>query len=132
LARYSTFVIAQEEDPTMKTASPDGRVAPLSRILFVLAALLAPALLPSIQAQVLYGSIVGSVKDATGAVLPGATVIVTHNETKATRETTTDENGAYRFPTVQTGTYDVVVKMTGFQTFTRPNVPVTLNSSRRP
>ena len=71
------------------------------------------------EAQVLYGSIVGNVKDSTGGVLPGATVTITHNETKATRETTTDGSGAYRFPTVQTGTYTVVVKMTGFQTFTR-------------
>jgi hypothetical protein len=115
----------------MKTPNFRCQVRPLCRILFVFTVLLAPWLLPSIQAQVLYGSIVGSVKDSTGGVLPGATVTVTHNETKATRETTTDENGTYRFPTVQTGTYNVVVAMTGFQTFTRTNVPVTLNSVAR-
>jgi hypothetical protein len=71
----------------MKTAHSGSQVRPFCRILLVLAVLLAPWLLPSIQAQVLYGAIVGSVKDATGGVLPGATVIVTHNETKATRET---------------------------------------------
>ena len=81
--------------------------------------------------QVLYGSIVGTVTDASGAVLPGATVSITHNETKATREAVTDASGAYRFPTVQTGTYTVVATMPGFQTFTRANVPVSLNSVSR-
>ena len=85
----------------------------------------------SIEAQVLYGSIVGNVRDASSAVLPGATVVITHNETKATRETTTDATGAYRFSTVQTGTYTVVVKMTGFRAFTRNTVEVTLNSVAR-
>ena len=99
--------------------------------LLMLVFLLAPLFLPAVPAQVLYGSIVGNVKDSTGGVLPGATITVTHNETKATRETTTDTNGAYRFPTVQTGTYNIVVSMTGFQAFTRNNVEVTLNSVAR-
>ena len=82
-------------------------------------------------AQVLYGSIVGTVRDSTGGVLPGATVIITHQETKATRETVSDTAGAYRFPTLQAGTYNVVVRMTGFQSFTRNDVPVTLNTVAR-
>jgi len=86
---------------------------------------------PTVEAQVLYGSIVGNVKDATGAVLPGATVLITHNETKATREAITDGTGAYRFPTVQTGTYTVVATMSGFQQYTRNDVPVTLNTVTR-
>jgi hypothetical protein len=86
---------------------------------------------PSLSAQVLYGSIVGVVRDATGAVLPGATVTITHNETKATRETTTDQTGGYRFSTVQTGTYTVVATLTGMQKFTRNDVPVTLNTVAR-
>jgi hypothetical protein len=86
---------------------------------------------PALVAQVLYGSIVGTVRDATAAVLPGATVTITHNETKATRETATDETGSYRFSTVQTGTYTVVVTLSGMQTFTRNDVPVTLNSVAR-
>src|SRR5687767_9232481 len=97
--------------------------------LLVLLVLLIPS--SAIDAQVLYGSIVGNVKDASNAVLPGATVVATHDETKATRETTTDATGTYRFPTVQAGTYTVVVKMTGFRAFTRNGVEVTLNSVAR-
>ena len=84
-----------------------------------------------VEAQVLYGSIVGTVRDSTGGVLPGATVTITQQETKATRETVSDGSGAYRFPNLQAGTYTVVVHMTGFQTFTRTDVSVTLNSVAR-
>jgi carboxypeptidase family protein/TonB-dependent receptor-like protein len=93
--------------------------------------LLALVRAPVLRAQVLYGSIVGTVRDATGGVLPGATVVITHAETKATRETTTDAGGSYRFSTVQTGTYTVVVNLAGMQPFTRSSIPVTLNSVAR-
>jgi hypothetical protein len=98
---------------------------------FVGIVLLALMSAPALRAQVLYGSIVGNVRDASGGVLPGATVVITHEETKATRESTADATGAYRFPNVQPGTYQVVVTMTGFQTFTRSGVDVTLNSVAR-
>ena len=94
-------------------------------------ALLTPRLTPALGAQVLYGSIVGNVRDSTGAMLPGAAVTITHNETKATRETVSDAAGAYRFPSVQSGTYTVVVSMAGLQSFTRNDVPVTLNTLTR-
>ena len=42
-------------------------------------------------AQVLYGSLVGVVKDATGGAIPGATVVVTNKGTGLTREVQTDE-----------------------------------------
>jgi hypothetical protein len=83
------------------------------------------------EAQVLYGSLVGNVNDSVGGALPGATVTVTHNETKATRETVSDGTGAYRFPTVQTGTYTLTANLPGFRTFMRNNVPVTLNNATR-
>jgi hypothetical protein len=97
----------------------------------ILALAIAAAAAPSLDAQVLYGSIVGNVRDSTGAILPGATVTITHNETKATRETVTDGTGAYRFSTVQPGSYTVVVVMSGFQKFVRNDVPVTLNTVAR-
>jgi hypothetical protein len=86
---------------------------------------------PDTQAQVLYGSIVGNVADSTGAALPGAVVAITHQQTRATRETVSDESGAYRFPTVQSGSYTVTVSLPGFSVFTRSDVPVTLNNITR-
>ena len=115
----------------MKTGDPGSQLVFRSRIAFVLVMLLTPLLLPSLDAQVLYGSIVGNVKDSTGGILPGASVVATHEETKATREVTTDADGAYRVSNVQTGTYRVVVTMNGFRTFTRSGVEVTLNSVAR-
>jgi hypothetical protein len=105
------------------------RFARCRLITVVLFALAAAA--PTAGAQVLYGSIVGNVTDATGGVLPGATVVITNTGTKATRETVADPSGRYQFPTVQTGTYTVVVTLAGFQTSTRTDVPVTLNSVTR-
>ncbi len=82
-------------------------------------------------AQVLYGSLVGNVQDSTGAALPGATVIIVHEATKLTRETSADSTGAYTFTAVPTGTYAVSVTVQGFRTFMRPSVSVTLNNVTR-
>jgi len=101
----------------------------MKRVLVVLLA--ACVMPPSVHAQVLYGSVVGNVRDATGAAVPGATVTITHIETKATRETVSDGTGSYRISTVQPGTYRLHVSLTGFQTFTRAEVPVTLNTVTR-
>jgi hypothetical protein len=113
------------------TAIPGRRV--FSRVsLVVLAGVLVVGAVPrDVRAQVLYGSIVGNVTDESGAAIPGATVTVTHNETKATREATTGASGAYRFPTVQSGTYTVAVKLEGFRPYGNTQVPVTLNSVTR-
>jgi len=57
--------------------------------------------------QVLYGSIVGNVKDASGAAVPGATVTITSKETSQVRSATTNDDGGYSVSTVQSGTYDI-------------------------
>ena len=92
--------------------------------------LVACALVARPHAQVLYGSIVGSVTDGSGAAMPGATVTIEQTETKLTRELVTDGAGVYNFTAVPSGTYTVSVKMNGFRTFSR-TVPVTLNSVAR-
>ena len=63
--------------------------------------------------------------------MPGATVTITTGGTGASREVVTDSTGAFRFPTVQPGTYTVTVKVDGFRTFTRPDVAVNLNNVAR-
>jgi hypothetical protein len=120
---------AVEEDHTMPTVSRRRVSRQVPRLL--LAVLFAISAGRSAESQVLYGSIVGNVADATGGALPGVTVTITHKETKASRQTVSDAAGGYRFPTVQTGTYDVVATLAGFGTFTRNDVPVTLNTVAR-
>src|SRR5688572_4681511 len=76
-------------------------------------------------AQAVYGSLVGNVTDTTGGAIPGATVTATQTETNLTREVVTNENGAYSIPSIPSGTYQVVVAVPGFQTFTARDVIVT-------
>jgi Carboxypeptidase regulatory-like domain/TonB dependent receptor-like, beta-barrel/TonB-dependent Receptor Plug Domain len=104
----------------------------LMRVSAPLAALLiALALPPAAHAQVLYGSIVGNVKDKSNDAVTGATIKITHKETNQTRETATNPDGSYNFSTVQTGTYIITVSKVGFKSFTRSNVDVTLNNITR-
>ncbi len=79
-------------------------------------------------AQALYGTLVGNVTDATGAVVPGATVTILHKETSQTRVATTNDNGGYGFPTISTGTYEVEVTKEGFFKSVRSNVEVSINT----
>jgi Carboxypeptidase regulatory-like domain/TonB dependent receptor len=102
------------------------RVLPFAIVVAFLVAPASPA-----GAQVLYGTMVGNVHDSTGAALPGATITILHQGTRLTRETVSDAAGVYTFTAVPTGTYDVTVSVSGFRTFTRPGVPVTLNNVTR-
>jgi len=85
----------------------------------------------SAEAQVLYGSILGNVKDATGASIPGATVVVINKATNLTRQGITDEAGRFNFTDLPTGTYNLKVSQQGFKTFEQTEVTVTINSVSR-
>src|SRR5687767_13587647 len=76
-------------------------------------------------AQNVYGSLVGNVTDSSGGAIPGATVTATQTETNLTRETVTNASGAYSIPNIPSGTYQVVVAVPGFQTFTARDIAVT-------
>jgi hypothetical protein len=108
---------------------PHGVVRRRSAVAAVLAAFLASA--SPLAAQVLYGSIIGTVTDSTGAGVPGATVTIEQAETKLSRELVTDASGGYHFTAVPSGTYTISIKMSGFRTYTRSSVDVTLNSVAR-
>ena len=66
-------------------------------------------------AQTGTGSIQGTVKDASGAVLPGARVEITHTQTSRQYTTTSTELGFYLFPSVQPGQYEIVVHAAGME-----------------
>src|SRR5687768_16218386 len=57
----------------------------------------------------------GSVKDNSGAVVPGATITVRHVETGLTRTVDSDDAGNYRLPGLPVGPYEVRVEKTGFK-----------------
>ena len=96
----------------------------------LLAVSLAIAAAP-IQAQVLYGSIVGAVEDPSGASVPGATVTITNTQTAATRESKADDQGRYTLVSLLPGTYSLAVSAPGFRTITRTGIAVTINTVTR-
>jgi hypothetical protein len=77
------------------------------------------------RAQITTGSIVGTVKDVQGGVVPGATVILL-NEAQGTRSApvVTNELGDFVVPNVAPGTYTVEVTMASFRTLNRAGVTV--------
>jgi len=89
---------------------------------------LAAALAAPSAAQVLYGTLVGTVEDPSGGVLPGAAVAATNALTGLKREAKTDERGDYRFTDLPPGAYDVAVTQTGFAVFRRTGVVVPVNA----
>ena len=77
-----------------------------------------------LYAQVDTGGITGTVKDASGAVIPGAKVTLTNEGTSFSVSTVTDSAGAYTFTPVKIGSYKVTAEFQGFQTSAHPGVTV--------
>lgn len=84
-----------------------------------------------VQAQVLYGSLVGTVEDPSGAVLSGASVTVINKDTGQQREATADDSGSYAFRDLQAGIYDLKVVQSGFKSYLKPGVTITINNVAR-
>lgn len=102
------------------------------RFSLMLAAVSVLAIAPDAAwSQVLYGSIVGNVRDATGAAVPGASITITSQGTNQVRTTTTNDEGGYNLPTVQSGTYEIKSTKDGFRAIVENNVNVTINTVAR-
>ncbi len=86
--------------------------------------------LPS-KAQVLYGSIVGTVVDQGSSAVPEAAVKVVSSGTSQTRQSLTDASGLFSFTSLPGGQYDVTVTKTGFQTFTVRGLAVNADATVR-
>ena len=80
-------------------------------------------------AQAGAGGIVGSVHDPSGAVIPGASVVIRQLETHVETKTTSTEAGKFSFPTLPVGHYDVTASFQGFASVTKQNVQVVLGQS---
>jgi hypothetical protein len=78
-------------------------------------------------AQVNTGTILGTVQDATGAVLPGAEVVATHVDMGRSRTAISDDEGRYRFPSLNLGNYEIEASLPGFQTSVRTGIEITID-----
>lgn len=96
---------------------------------FVLVALACPAV--KVFGQAVYGNLIGTVTDASGAAVPGATVTITDTGRGATFAATTNESGNYAQDNLPPGDYKVTVGSAGFKTFVQENVQVSVGSSTR-
>ncbi|MDT7810743.1 MAG: hypothetical protein QOJ42_659, partial [Acidobacteriaceae bacterium] len=96
------------------------------RSVFLLLFLLAPA---AAWAQVVGGSISGTVTDSTSSRISGALVVVHNVETGTERKLITDSEGRYGAPSLTVGSYDVIVKRDGFAPEQRSGVSLTVGQS---
>ena len=82
-------------------------------------------------AQTTSGTILGTVADETGGVLPGVEVTVTNLDTGATRLAISDDEGRYRAPEVAPGNYEISAALAGFTTAVRSGINMTVNRQAR-
>ena len=71
-----------------------------------------------LSAQSIQGSILGAVRDASGAAVPAATVVITDTDTSVKRTVTTDSEGSYQALDLTADHYSVQVSAPGFETTT--------------
>jgi hypothetical protein len=97
-------------------------------IKIVVCSLFCFALLASgVRAQNLSTTIAGTVKDKTGAVMPGVTVTATNEATNVVTTVQTNSDGAYAFLQLPVGTYDIEAKQAGFTNYRQTGVVLNIN-----
>lgn len=80
------------------------------------------------SAQTVLGRVAGTVLDASGAVLPGATITLTNVATNQVSTAVSSDTGAFVFPQVPAGTYKAVIELQGFKTATYTQVIVNVGT----
>jgi len=75
------------------------------------------------HAQAETSEVLGTVRDAAAALVPGAAVTLTNRGTGIQDKATTDDHGDYDFLNVKAGAYDVAVEHDGFSKFTTDSLP---------
>ncbi len=101
------------------------------RVLAFLAAAILLLIPLHTAAQTFRGTILGTVTDQTGALVPGAKVTIRNVDTGLTRQTETSENGSYAVPELPIGNYTVTVEKEGFQAAVISGVRVEVAGERR-
>ncbi len=81
------------------------------------------------SAQVFTGAISGVVKDRSGAVVPGAKLILTNTATSGEKQQTTKSAGTFAFPQLTPGNYRLEVEKQGFKRFVRSGLTIQVNQN---
>ena len=94
----------------------------LSRRFVVLLGLITLLSVNLAHAQVTTATLVGLVNDTSGAIVPGATVLATHQGTGVPREAITDARGEFVLSALPTGPYAIRISLPGFKTYTNEGI----------
>ncbi len=110
--------------------TPQKHLTRLARIFSAaLLAVLAPAAVA--HAQFDAATVLGAVRDSSGAVVPGATVTLKNTETGISATTVSDQDGNYQFLNVRIGTYNVRAELQGFSAAEADSFAVAVNARQR-
>ena len=100
----------------------------MSRIFMLTAVVVTSVSIPHVLfAQETTGTIIGTVTDDSGAVLPGVTVVLRHTGTGQTSERVTNTEGFYTAPLLPIGTYEATFTLSGFQPRTVRGIALSVN-----
>jgi hypothetical protein len=81
------------------------------------------------QSTAVNGTIEGTIKDASGGLLPGVTVTVSNTDTGAERVVVTDSNGIYRATLLPLGSYQISAELAGFKKLQQTQIPITAGTT---
>lgn len=112
-------------------AKPVGGSATLARVLCGAILMLLVAFTGSLHAQQYSGTILGTVTDASGAAVPGATVTVVNTGNNATYTATTDKQGGYAVAQLPGGTYQITISHPDFKEAVIQGVEVHVSTDTR-
>jgi hypothetical protein len=77
------------------------------------------------------GSVVGTVTDTTGGVIPGAAVTAQNVDTQVENSTKTNADGVYSFPNLAVGHYNIKIQAAGYSNYQETGVVIDVNSALR-
>ena len=104
----------------------------MSRLRLILLLVLLAGFCASLAlSQTVNATLLGTVTDASGAVVPGAKITIMEVNTGIGRSGQANESGNYTFPNLPPGQYAVTVEATGFKKETRKGIDVIVNSTMR-
>jgi hypothetical protein len=115
--------------PILKVNCSAVRIFTVATLLAGAVNLFCPGVTPAAHAQVTSGNIAGVVKDATGAAIANASVVVKSESTGVAVNVKANSSGEYLVQNLLPGRYDVTATSAGFAASTLMAVPVTLNST---
>jgi hypothetical protein len=101
---------------------------PYGRVIVFVSVLVLELTMASVASAQVGGSVSGTVKDQTGGVMPGVSVTATNSVNGTKFDTTTSAQGAFSFPKLAVGRYDLLFTLDGFKPLNRTGIAVDADS----